>query len=99
MLYPNGYIDFEARQSMVPTFHDILAKGGRKILLNFSGVKKINSMGIAGILELIEQATKSSAVVKYSNLSRMNEKLFKMIGLTEYGTVHESEDEALKEFR
>lgn len=98
VLMPSGYVDVDAKEVLVPRFRTILDQGERKILLNFKDVHKINSMGIAAILELIDQACREEAIIKYSNLSRMNVKLFRMIGLTEYGTIYDSEEDALEAF-
>jgi len=99
VVYPAGYIDFEAKDKMIPTFQDILDDNIKKILINFKNVKKINSMGISVILEIIDEANEKQAVIRYSNLSRMNVKLFKMIGLAEYGEIYTSEEEALSNFQ
>lgn len=98
VVYPAGYIDFEAKDKMIPTFQELLDGNARKILINFKNVKKINSMGISVILEIIDEANEKNAIIRYSNLSRMNVKLFKMIGLAEYGEIYQSEEEALANF-
>jgi anti-anti-sigma factor len=98
VVYPAGYIDFEAKDKMIPAFRELLENDIKKILINFQNVKKINSMGISVILEIIDEANEKKAVIRYSNLSRMNVKLFKMIGLAEYGEIYPSEEEALSNF-
>ena len=55
-------------------------------------------MGISVILEIIDEANEREATIRYSNLSRMNVKLFKMIGLAEYGEIYSTEEEALDNF-
>lgn len=98
IVYPIGYIDFEAKDKMIPAFQELLDTRFTKILINFENVKKINSMGISVILEIIDEANERNATIRYSNLSRMNVKLFKMIGLAEYGEIYASEEEALTNF-
>ncbi|MBN2381248.1 STAS domain-containing protein [bacterium] len=98
VVYPTGYIDFEAKEKMVPVFQALFERNIKKILINFKNVKKINSMGISVILEIIDYASEREARIRYSDLSRMNAKLFKMIGLAEYGTIFTSEAEALRDF-
>jgi len=98
VVYPAGYIDFEAKEKMIPAFHELLDNKIKRILINFQNVKKINSMGISVILEIIDEANERTAKIRYSNLSRMNVKLFKMIGLAEYGEIFPSEEEALQNF-
>ena len=94
----DGYIDFSAKEILIPHFRKALDDKRYKILINFKNVKKINSMGIAVILEIIDEIIEVGGEIRYSNLNRINRKLFNMIGLTEYGEIFPSDEEALIDF-
>lgn len=98
IVYPAGYIDFEAKDIMIPFFSELMENKIKRILINFQNVKKINSMGLSVILEIIDDLKEQHAKIRYSNLSRQNEKLFELIGLTEFGEMYSSEIEALANF-
>jgi anti-anti-sigma factor len=67
-----------------------------KILLDFSKAKYINSGGIAIIISLVSEARKKNQKVGVCSLTSHFEKIFDMIGLTDYVEMYKTEDEALK---
>jgi len=65
-------------------------KGARDLLLNFSGVDYVNSAGIAIIIAMLIEARKANQRLLVTGLSPHYEKIFNMMGLSEYAPVFES---------
>lgn len=57
-----------------------------KVVINFSQLQRVNSMGLAQLLKLFEHWQKQNIAVRIINVNRMVEVLFKMTGLTRFLT-------------
>lgn len=68
-----------------------LDAGVQKILLDFSKVPYLNSSGIALIIQLLMAASKASRKVVCFGLSAHFVKVFTMLGLAKYTTLHADE--------
>jgi anti-sigma B factor antagonist len=66
----------------------------KEILLDFSKVQYLNSSGIALVIQLLMEANKSGQKVQTFGLTPHFQKVFTMLGLTKYTTLHPSESAA-----
>lgn len=89
-----GDVTGQAEDAMVAAFDKLEKDGMKKILLRFNKATYINSSGLAIIISLVADSKKNKQTVVASGLSRHFQKIFEMIGLTEYVKIYETEDEA-----
>jgi anti-anti-sigma factor len=68
-------------------------------VLNFAGTEYINSAGIAIIISLLTEARASGVSLVISGLSSHYQKIFRMVGLTQYAEVYDTVDEAVRELK
>ena len=68
-----------------------LAAGTTKIMLDFSNVPYLNSSGIALVIQLLMAASKVPQKVVCFGLSAHFVKVFTMLGLAKYTTLHADE--------
>lgn len=68
-----------------------LSEGTHKILLDFTKVPYLNSSGIALVIQLLMAANKASQKVVCFGLSPHFVKVFTMLGLAKYTTLHTDE--------
>jgi anti-anti-sigma factor len=66
----------------------------KEVLLDFSKVQYLNSSGIALVIQLLMEANKSGRRVQTFGLTPHFQKVFTMLGLTKYTTLHTSESGA-----
>ncbi|MFL6450060.1 MAG: STAS domain-containing protein [Bryobacteraceae bacterium] len=66
----------------------------KEILLDFSKVQYLNSSGIALVIQLLMEANKSGQKVQTFGLTPHFQKVFTMLGLTKYTSLHPSESAA-----
>jgi anti-sigma B factor antagonist len=86
-------------EEVIRSSYDYLAKAGAtKILFRFGQGCYINSAGIAVIILIVSEAKKSKQKIGAVGLSSHFQKIFDMIGLTDYITVFNTEDQAKNEF-
>lgn len=68
-----------------------LPGGGRYLVLSFLRVPYINSMGIAVLIRLVRTLSKAGCQTFAYGVSPHYQKLFRMVGLTEYMMVYPDE--------
>ena len=71
-----------------------LPESTRQIVLDFSKVPYLNSSGIALVIQLLMAANKTGQRVTCFGLSAHFVKVFTMLGLAKYTTLHGTESEA-----
>lgn len=75
-----------------------LAKGGRKILLNFQNVGFVDSFGVGEILGSLISIQNSGGELKLANVTEYLRTVFRITGLIQVLDIHESEQAALAGF-
>lgn len=63
------------------------------ILLKFDGKSRINSAGIAIVINLVIESQKEECKVFITGVSKHFQKIFELVGLTKYTTIVQSEEE------
>lgn len=98
VVYVNGYLNSLLGEEVERTVHDILDTGGTRVVLNFEGTKLINSIGISFIIGIVEWMMERNGSLAFCSLSRINQELFQMTGVSRYVRAFPSEEEALAYF-
>ncbi len=93
-----GEINIFAEEKLTHLHRDITEKGIKKILLNFKDVNYINSAGIAIIIGMVSESQEQGQQLVVVNLIPHFQRIFEMVGLTQYVTLSDSEDEAVASF-
>lgn len=92
-----GDITSASKDAVLGTFQG-LPSGTKRILLDFSGVDYLNSSGIALVIQLMIAASKNGQTVQTFGLKPHFQKVFTMVGITRYTTVHPDEQTACAAF-
>ncbi len=77
-------------------YQQVSRSGVNNIALDFTSCEYINSAGIAVIIGVVTEARRKGQDVYAFGLSSHYQKLFRMVGLTDYMAICENEAEALK---
>ena len=85
-----GSVTGFADGAITGAYQDATKEGGRDFLLNFSGVDYVNSAGIAIIIGILIEARKANQRLLVTGLTPHYEKIFNMMGLSEYAPVFNS---------
>ncbi len=93
----SGEVTSQAEQDVTEAFQKLEHDGLKKFLLKFNKATYINSSGLAIVISLVSEARKKKEKFAASGMSKHFEKVFDMIGLTDYIAIYPTEDEALKE--
>ena len=94
-----GDVTMFAEAELTRSYHQAVDNGARELVLNFAGTDYINSAGIAIIISLLTEARASGVSLVISGLSSHYQKIFRMVGLTQYAEVFDTVDEAVRELK
>jgi len=90
-----GYINNLAGERILDEFNRWTAEGYRHFVLNLEKTQLVNSIGISILIEMIEKAQELQGSIAFCCLLPIIAKTFKIMGLTQYAQVYETEAEAL----
>jgi anti-sigma B factor antagonist len=92
-----GDITSASKAAVLGTFQGLPADA-TQVLLDFTGVDYLNSSGIAIIIQLMIAASKAGRKVQTFGLKPHFIKVFTMVGITRYTTLHPDEKTAFAAF-
>ena len=86
-----GDIASTSKDAVLGTYQSLPKQTTKLILLDFTKVDYINSSGIALVIQLLMAAKKAERTVVCFGLSQHFVKVFTMLGLAKYTTLHADE--------
>ncbi len=87
-----------ASQPAILGAYEGLSETARRILLDFSKVEYLNSSGIALIIQMLIAANKQGRTIRSFGLSPHFQKVFTMVGITRYTSIHPDQAAACNSF-
>jgi anti-anti-sigma factor len=87
-----------ASQAAVLGTYQGLPESAKRILLDFSRVEYLNSSGIALVIQMMIAASKHGQTIKTFGLTPHFQKVFTMVGITKYTSLHPDEQTACAAF-
>ena len=88
-----GDVTSASKEAVLGTYQR-LPEEVRQVLLDFGKVPYLNSSGIALVIQLLMDASKRGRRVETFGLTAHFQKVFTMLGLTKYTTIHPDENAA-----
>ncbi|RME73747.1 MAG: anti-sigma factor antagonist, partial [Chloroflexi bacterium] len=84
-----------AEETVNHAYRTVSENGADNIILNFRENDYINSAGIAIVIGVVTEARKRNQHLALSGLSTHFQKIFRMVGLTQYADLYPTVGEAL----
>ncbi len=91
-----GEITSQAEQEITEAYQRLEKEGQKKFILKFNEATYINSSGLAVVISLVSEGRKKKQKIAASGMSKHFQKVFDMIGLTDYIAIYPTEDEAIR---
>ena len=88
-----GDLTASAEKAMDEAHQKALTHNPKNILLKFDGKSRINSAGIAIVINLVIESQKNEQEVYITGISTHFRKIFELVGLGKYTTMIDSEEE------
>ena len=95
VIYTDGYINNQGGEEIARTAYDLLDQGHKQLLLNLTGTKIINSIGISILIEIIERMIEIEGRLAFCSLTPTIEKTFHIMGLAQYAGIFPDEPSAV----
>jgi anti-sigma B factor antagonist len=93
----DGDITSASREAVLGTYEGLPADV-RGVAMDFGKVPYLNSSGIALVIQLVMEANKAGRKVAVFGLTPHFQKVFTMVGLAKYTTLHPDEAGAVRSF-
>ena len=90
-----GDVTTFAEEEINKAYQTASADGAQNIIFQFRESDYINSAGIAILIGIVTEARKRDQRLLMTGLSHHFQKIFRMVGLTQYADLYPSLDEAL----
>ena len=91
----SGYLNNVGGEKISEACYAEIDKGKKYFLLDLENSKVVNSIGVSILIEIIEKLQEINGKLGYYNLAPIVSKTFKIMGISSYSEIYESEDEAL----
>jgi anti-anti-sigma factor len=92
----SGYLNQTGGELISEECDKYFDEGFINIILDLSGTRVVNSIGISIILEIIEKVIQLNGKLVFINLDSGIEKTFTIMGIFQYAPKAQSEEEAVK---
>lgn len=86
-----GYINNQGGEQIASQAYTLIDEGYRRLLLELSGTKIVNSIGISILIEIIEKMVEIDGKLAFCSLTPTIEKTFHIMGLAQYAGIYPDE--------
>jgi stage II sporulation protein AA (anti-sigma F factor antagonist) len=95
-LRPRGYLDDLGAEQIFTASERALKDGCRQIVCNCADIRFINSIGISILFSLIQQVRDTGSALCFTNVSKVHQTVFDIVGITRLVPMYGSERDALQ---
>lgn len=92
LIRASSYLSERSGEELEKEFERNMQQGKRKFIINFKDTEIINSIGISIIVGIIEKIMEQNGSIYVTNLSKVNEEIFRMMGLLRYAPLVQAEE-------
>ncbi len=94
-MMPKGYINDIGAECLEQTSEKLLGDGLRKIIVNFTNVQFINTIGISIFTGMVQKTLEHNSLLCFTNMKKVHREMFEMVGLIKHVKVFKDEKDAL----
>jgi anti-anti-sigma factor len=95
VLVPEGYINDVGAERLEHTIQEYLGNGCQQVVVNFSKVQFINTIGISIFTGVIHKTQEHDGLLCFTNLKKNHLDIFEFMGLTKHVKVFKDEEDAV----
>ena len=96
VLMPKGYINDMGAVSLERTSEQLLGEGTNTLIVNFSNVQYINTIGVSIFTGMVQKTLEHNSVLYFTNMKKAHREVFEMMGLIKHVKVFAHEEDALR---
>ena len=95
VMLPKGYINDIGAERLERTSVQFLGNGLKKIVVNFTDVQFINTIGISIFTGMVQKTLEHDSTLCFTNMKKVHRDMFEMVGLIKHVKVFKDEKDAL----
>lgn len=95
VITPRGYVNDLGAETLEHTSEEYFGQGRKKIVINFSDMQFINSIGVSILTGIVQKAREHDGLLCFSNVKKIHSDVFEMLGITRHVKVFKEEVDAL----
>lgn len=95
VIMPKGYVNDLGAERLEHACEQYLAKGLKKIIINFSEMQFINSIGASVFTGIVQKTLEYGGQLYFTNMKKAHCDVFEMLGIIKHVNVFKDEREAL----
>jgi anti-anti-sigma factor len=92
---PKGYINDMGAECLEQASEQFLDKGMKKLVVNFTDVQFINTIGMSIFTGIVHKALESNGQLCFTNMKKVHRDVFEMMGFMKHVRVFKNEEDAL----
>lgn len=96
VILPIGYMNDLGAEKLEHECEHFLGKGLRKLIINFSHIQHINSMGASILIGVMQKISEYKGYLCFTNMKKVHFDVFEMLGITKHVKVFKEEKDALR---
>lgn len=96
VLAVEGYINNVGGEKVAQVCNEMIGEGIKAFVFNLGGCRIVNSVGISFLIEILEKVKSLGGKVAFCCVTPTIGKTFRIMGLMQASTLHETEEDALK---
>ena len=96
VIMPKGYINDMGAVSLERTSEQLLGEGMNTLIVNFSDVQYINTIGVSIFTGMVQKTLEHHSVLYFTNMKKAHRDVFEMMGLIKHVKVFAHEEDALR---
>ncbi len=98
-MMPKGYINSIGAEHLESASEELLDNGSKKLIVNFSDVQFINTIGLSIFLSIVQIALEYDSLLCFTNMKKDHREMFEMAGLIKHVKVFKDEKDAFTYLR
>jgi anti-anti-sigma factor len=95
VIHTEGYINNQGGEEIAKVAYELIGEERKILLLNLTGTKIVNSIGISILIEIIEKMIEIQGKLAFCCLTPTIEKTFHIMGLAQYAGIYPDEASAI----
>ncbi len=95
VISPTGYINDLGAERLEQTSEQLLVRGLRKLVINFSEVQYINTVGVSIFTGIVQRTMDSNGTLCFTNMKKVHRDVFELVGLIDHVRVFRDEQDAI----
>lgn len=99
VLQPAGYLNALTGDLIDKACAELIGRGTRYLIINFSEITMVNTIGISILVGIIEKALEQGGLAYFTELGLTDRRIFEVLNLGTVAVIFDSDDEAITHLR